>query len=131
MGEIRQFVKVCGVNREKQRGECRRVLALFDTGAATTVINSRVAKELGVAMYDVPITVTGATGRTVQGETALAILSIDGCGERLIPMAVLPDADMDASGEEMILGHDYMQKVRMRLDMATNLAKCPRPKVRR
>ncbi len=133
MGEIRKMVRICGVTPEGdlRKGSCDRVEALFDTGAATTVVSSRVAKESGVFMVNVPVTIRGATGRTVTGKTGLAVLSLANCGQRVVPVAVSDDVTEHA-GAEIVLGHDYMQKVGMRLDMTERLAaSCPRPARRR
>lgn len=118
MGEVRQTVKVC--DPTNKRRSCERVNALFDTGAATTVISRAVAEAAGVQWLRERLTIVSSTGHKTGARLALATIKAGDC--RAVPTVVAVTDDVTkASGADIILGHDYMQKVGMRLDMAANV----------
>jgi predicted aspartyl protease len=99
--------------------------ALIDTGANRTIISRRVARRLGIRG-------TRQTGsvRTGSGyvETPIGFAFVRAAGCKVEPLAVaISDTLADHAGVEVILGHDYMQAAKMKLDMESLSLQCPRP----
>jgi hypothetical protein len=118
MGEVYVKLKIRGVDAHLQpAGSLVEVSALVDTGASRTIVNTRVAREAGVVLTDLPGNVSGIGG-TVPVTLGVVVLAAHECG--CAPQALLvgiSDTITEAAGAEVVLGHDYMQNVRMRIAM--------------
>lgn len=129
MGDIVKKVKICGLSRSGKLLKPNRpardwpeVLALVDTGATASVITRAFADLAGAEV------IPGL--RTHQGRAcdgALMVIHLDGC--RPSYHMVIVDDQLAKAAEPnafMILGHDYLQDNRARIDYDNGeVVSCP------
>lgn len=137
MGWIRKPVRLGGIDDqgEMYRDDALKVdrsNTLFDSGSSATVISSRVATEAKVKITGTTTASSaGRSKRTVPTGYAL-VAAGEGCGVAVVEVVIDDELTVDF-GVEMIVGHDYMQKTRMQLDLAPRKlsATCEQPKRKR
>lgn len=125
MGDILRVVEFCELVGDHRRAELgpKKIQhgAYIDTGAGKTVISEAVARSVHMPKtpteieYAVPIKTrvkTRATGMR---------LVLDGC-ERFLPMLVAVSDKviraLELPGVEVLVGQDYLQTARVRIDLA-------------
>lgn len=118
MGEVRVELRVRGIDAEdRPAGTLVRVEALVDTGASRTIVSTRVARDAGIRVTALPGNVSGIGG-TVAVKIGPAVIAAHDCGCKPQALYVgISDTITRAAGAEVVLGHDYMQNVRMRIAM--------------
>jgi len=129
MGDIVRKVKLCGLVRRGKKlelvrdwDECPEINALIDTGASASVITRTLAELAGA---EVMPGLKKLHGRLRDG--AFMAVRLTGCGPS--PHVVVVDDQLAAEAAPdafMILGHDYLQDNRARIDYANgDLVTCP------
>lgn len=112
-GIIKKTVSLCSAVRRGDRvvpGPCHVVTAVFDTGAAKSVLHPRVAALPAFPRSGLEA-VRGAGGR-VRLHTTSAYVQAPGCPR--IFLAPWIDKDLpEALGADVIVGDDYMQAAYM------------------
>ncbi len=102
------------------RGEkCREVEALFDTGARSTFVSDRLAKELGyepTEPYEIPLAVRGRYAKVVGDLTA--VFEVDGCKLPRYTARVVEELK-----EDVIVGASLMEEFGIRLDLELGKAR--------
>lgn len=116
MGDVIKTVKICGLTPHGQSfrsGACKRMRALVDTGASSTVISSKLAREIGAA--NVP-SQTMIESRRVERCLASIELEAPGCSQKpVLPVVSDELVSRAGNGLQIILGHDYLQADRAAL----------------
>lgn len=98
--------------------------ALVDTGASKTVVNEAVARRVGIRRMGEGH-MSGAGG-LVPVKLGLALAMVDGCHPE--PLVVgISDPITEAAGVDVVMGHDYLQAVRMVVRPYTRSAQCEAP----
>jgi predicted aspartyl protease len=125
MGNVYVKVGIAGVTPQGDMipGRASRVEALVDTGATMTLVSAAVAEdaELPVA-WNRPETYRTASGRREKFYPADALMQVKGC--KMAKMVVGVCASMAEDDVQVILGHDYMQRVRMVVGPKDRIAGC-------
>ena len=101
-----------------------KVGAYLDTGAGRTIISSRIADS--IQMIDVPsyrIQYTVPIHQVASTRMTAMRLRVPGCeGRKPIPMLVAVSDEiiskLELPGVEVLVGQDYMQAARLRIDMS-------------
>ena len=128
-GDIVRKVKLCGLSRGgkllRSWRDCPEVDALVDTGATVTIISRTLAELAGAEIVsDLQI----LHGRPRDGALMAIKLAAPGCS-RSVHLVVVDDRRAETAGPRafMILGNDYLQNNRARIDYATNgnFVRCP------
>jgi hypothetical protein len=119
-----EFCELHGSHRRAERGSRRsRLPAYVDTGAGRTVVSSEVARRVGmieapdqVIDYAVPIRV-----RSRAFWTAMRMVE-KGCVRWLPILCAVSDEVIEAldlpGGLQVLVGQDYLQHARVRMDLA-------------
>jgi len=129
MGDIIQKLKLCGLTFDGEvlkpihaPRDWPEVKALVDTGATSSVITRTLAELAGAKIM--PNTKTFRGGRL---DGAMVAIQVAGCKPSYHHVVV--DDELAANAEPhafMILGHDYLQDNRARIDYANgDLVTCP------
>lgn len=120
-----EFFDLLGHQRRADLGRRALVVgAYLDTGAGRTIVSSRIAD--GVRMIDVPsyrIQYTVPINQVASTRMTAMRLRAPGCARRPpVPMLVAVSDEiidkLELPGVEVLIGQDYMQAARMRIDMA-------------
>ena len=92
----------------------KNVLAFIDTGADLTIISTKVAKKLKIKSSNIERKWTASDGDEKQSPiTELDLMSDDDEGIIHLDEVLIEDLPIDKdSGEEVILGLDYLQKTK-------------------
>lgn len=96
--------------------------ALVDTGSSKTVVSAAVARAVGIRPMAVRGHLSGAGG-IVEVRLGRALALVTGCEAE--PLLVgISDAITERAGVAVVLGHDYMQAVRMAVRPHERSARC-------
>ena len=126
MDILRDF-EFCGLQGHSRSarldGRRTRLLSYVDTGAGRTVVSEAVARRVG--MVEVPErTIEYAVPIKIRSRAAWAAMRMleDGCEELLPVLVAVSDAVIGAldlpDGCEVLVGQDYLQMARVRIDLA-------------
>ena len=90
------------------------VIAFIDTGADLTIISSKIAKKLRIKSHNIERKWTASDGDEKHSPiTELEVASEDDEAPVRLDEVLIEDSPLDKdSGEEVILGLDYLQKTR-------------------
>lgn len=98
--------------------------ALVDTGASKTVVSKAVARRVGVqAVHRGHM--SGAGG-IVDLAVGVALAYVEGCNPEPLMVGISDEITL-AAGADVVMGHDYLQAVRMAVRPYTRSAQCEAP----
>ena len=98
--------------------------ALVDTGASKTVVSKAVARRVGVrAVHRGHM--SGAGG-IVDLAVGVALAYVEGCNPEPLMVGISDEITL-AAGADVVMGHDYLQAVRMAVRPYTRSAPCEAP----
>lgn len=96
--------------------------ALVDTGSSKTIVSTAIAKKVGIRPMVARGHLSGAGG-VVAVRLGRALALVTGCEAE--PLLVgISDAITARAGADVVLGHDYMQAVRMAVRPYRQTAGC-------
>lgn len=97
---------------------------LVDTGASKTIVSEAVARRVGIRRMGEGH-MSGAGG-LVRVDLGLALALVDGCNPELLIVGI-SDPIAETAGADVVMGHDYLQAVRMAVRPYTRSAQCEAP----
>lgn len=122
MGDVFVPVKLAGVRADgNPRAKTAVFDALVDTGASRTVVSRAVALRLGIR----PVASGGmsSAGGMVRMPVGAAFAMVRGCDAEVLMVGISDDV-AEVAGAEVVLGHDYLQAVRMAVRPYKRTARC-------
>lgn len=131
MGEVRVSIRLQGITKRgdlSARG-AGNFEALVDTGASKTIVSEAVAQRVGIRRLGYTGGVAGVTG-TTQVDVGMALALTPRCQPEALLVGISDEVTRRA-GVDVILGHDYMQAVKMAVTPHNGRATCPTPHKRR